>query len=134
MRGPVKYRQDIWFSTITEKENGIDKLIEYGKPIKKKMAVSTGVGQPGQISAGLVVDYDREVVNYEHDFTQTEGNVVWVDVVPQTDDEGNLLIGGDGVTPVTPPDYWIKQIFRTQKGNVDVFGIKRYGGVNDGEI
>ena len=94
----------------------------------KKMTVSTGVGQPGQISAGLVVDYDREVVNYDHSFTQTEGNAVWVDLVPQLDDDGKLVIGDDGVTPVTPPDYWIKQIFWTQKGNVDVFGIKSYGG------
>lgn len=128
MRSPVRDRQKIWFSSIIEHNDGIDKWIEYRKPVMKKMTVSTGVGQPGQISAGLVVDYDREVVNYDHSFIQTEGNAVWVDVVPQLDDEGNLVIGDDGVTPATPPDYWIKQIFRTQKGNVDVFGIKRYGG------
>lgn len=128
MRSPVRDRQKIWFSSIIEHNDGIDKWSEYGKPVMKKMTVSTGVGQPGQISPGLVVDYDREVVNYDHSFIQTEGNAVWVDVVPQLDDEGNLVIGDDGVTPATPPDYWIKQIFRTQKGNVDVFGIKRYGG------
>ena len=128
MRSPVRDRQKIWFATITEHKEGLDGWKEYGKPVMKKMTVSTGTGQPGQISAGLVVDYDREVVNYDHSFTQTEGNAVWVDVVPKLNEDGSLVMSDDGVTPVTPPDYWIKQIFRTQKGNVDVFGIKRYGG------
>ena len=128
MRSMLRDRQAIYFSTVTEKKVGIDTVQEYGKPIMRKLTVSAGTGQPGQISAGLVVDYDREVVNYDHDFTQTEGNAVWVDVVPQLNEDGSLVMSDDGVTPVTPPDYWIKQIFRTQKGNVDVFGIKRYGG------
>lgn len=128
MRSPVRDRQKIWFSSIIEHNDGIDKWIEYGKPVMKKMTVSTGVGQPGQISAGLVVDYDREVVNYDHSFIQTEGNAVWVDVEPKLDDDGNLIMSSDGITPVTPPDYRITQIFRTQKGKVDVFGIKRIGG------
>lgn len=128
MRSPVKDRQKVWFSTITEKKVGIDTIQEYSKPIVRKLTVSAGTGQPGQISAGLVVDYDREVVNYDHDFIQTEGNAVWVDVEPKLNEDGSLTMSDDGITPVTPPDYWIKQIFRTQKGNIDVFGIKRYGG------
>lgn len=128
MRSPVRDRQPIYFSTITEKKVGIDTVQEYSNPIMRKLTVSAGTGAPTQISAGLVVDYDREVVNYDHSFTQTEGNAVWVDVVPKLNEDGSLVMSDDGVTPVTPPDYWIKQIFRTQKGNVDVFGIKRYGG------
>lgn len=128
MRSRGRDRQKMWFVTVSEKKDGIDTVQEYGKPVMKKMSVSSGTGQPGQISAGLVVDYDREVVNYDHSFTQTEGNAVWVDVVPKLNEDGSLVMSDDGVTPVTPPDYWIKQIFRTQKGNVDVFGIKRYGG------
>lgn len=127
-RSPVRNRQKIWFADVIEHNEGIDGWTEYGKPVMKKMTVSTGVGQPGQISAGLVVDYDREVVNYDHSFIQTEGNAVWVDVEPQLNEDGSLVMTDDGVTPVTPPDYWIKQIFRTQKGKIDVFGIKRYGG------
>ena len=128
MRSKVSDRQKVWFTIVTEKKVGVDTVQEYGKPIMRRLSVSAGTGQPGQISAGLVVDYDREVVNYDHSFTQTEGNAVWVDVVPKLNEDGSLVMSDDGVTPVTPPDYWIKQIFRTQKGNVDVFGIKRYGG------
>ena len=128
MRSPVKDRQKVWFSTVEEHKDGIDQWKEYGKPIMKKMTASSGTGMPGQISAGLVVDYDRELTNYDHNFAQSEGNAVWVDVEPKLDDEGNLIMSSDGITPVTPPDYRITQIFRTQKGKVDVFGIKKIGG------
>lgn len=132
MRSRVRDRQKIWFVTVTEKKVGIDTVQEYGKPIMKKMAVSSGTGQPGQVSAGLVVDYDREVVDYKHDGLRgviREGDAVFVDVEPQLNDDGTLTMGDDGYTPVTPPDYRISAIFSTQKGNIDVFGIKKVGAV-----
>ena len=132
MRSRVRDRQKVWFVTVTEKKVGIDTIYEYNDPvIKKKMNVSSGTGQPGQISAGLVVDYDREVVAYKHDGLRgviREGDAVFVDVEPQLNDDGTLTMGEDGYTPVTPPDYRISAIFSTQKGDVDVFGIKRVGG------
>ena len=131
MRSRGRDRQAIYFSIVTEKKVGIDTIYEYNDPvIKKKMSVSSGTGQPGQISAGLVVDYDREITSYDKSLRGViqEGDAVFVDVEPQINEDGTLTMGEDGYTPVTPPDYWIKQIFRTQKGNVDVFGIKRYGG------
>ena len=42
MRSPVRDRQKIWFSTITEHKEGLDGWKEYGKPVMKKMTVSTG--------------------------------------------------------------------------------------------
>ena len=130
MRSPVKDRQRVWFSKITEKKVGIDTIQDYSKPIMRKLTVSAGTGAPTQISAGLVVDYDREITSYDKSLRSevTEGSGCWIDVIPEISDDGSLVMSDDGVTPVTPPDYWIKQIFRTQKGNVDVFGIKRYGG------
>ena len=64
MRSPVRDRQKVWFSTITEKKVGIDTIQEYSKPIMRKLTVSAGTGAPSQISAGLVVDYDRDIVSY----------------------------------------------------------------------
>ena len=93
--------------------------------------MSAGTGQPGQVSAGLVVDYDREVVAFKHDGLRgvvREGDAVFVDVEPQLNDDGTLTMGKDGYTPVTLPDYRISAIFKTQKGNVDVYGIKKIGG------
>ena len=130
MRSPVRDRQKVWFVTVTEKKVGIDTVKEYGKPIMKKMAVSSGTGQPGQVSAGLVVDYDREITSYDKTLRGVirEGDAVFIDVEPQLNNDGTLTMGEDGYTPVTPPDYRISAIFSTQKGDVDIFGIKRVGG------
>lgn len=97
----------------------------------KKMSVSAGTGQPGQISAGLVVDYDREITSYDKSLRGViqEGDAVFVDVEPKIKEDGTLVIGDDGYTPVTPPDYRISAIFKTQKGNIDVYGVKKNGAV-----
>lgn len=131
MRSRGRDRQAIYFSTVTEKKVGIDTVQEYGKPIMKKMAVSSGTGQPGQVSAGLVVDYDREITSYDKTLRGVirEGDAVFVDVEPQMNDDGLLVMGEDGYTPVTSPDYRISAIFSTKKGDVDVFGIKKVGAV-----
>ena len=131
MRSRTRDRQKIWFVTVTEKKVGIDTVLEYNDPvIEKKMSVSSGTGQPGQVSAGLVVDYDREITSYDKTLRGVirEGDAVFVDVEPKLNEDGTLAMGEDGYTPVTPPDYRISAIFSTQKGDVDVFGIKRIGG------
>ena len=130
MRSHSRDRQKIYFVTVTEKKVGIDTVQEYGKPIMKKMAVSSGTNMPGQVSAGLVVDYDREITSYDKTLRGVirEGDAVFVDIEPQLNEDGTLTMGDDGYTPVTPPDYRISAIFSTQKGDVDVYGIKRVGG------
>lgn len=50
MRSRGRDRQKIYFVTVTEKKVGIDTVQEYGKPIVKKMAVSSGTGQPGHMT------------------------------------------------------------------------------------
>ena len=131
MRSRLRDRQKIYFVTVTEEKVGIDTVQEYGKPIMKKMSVSSGTEQPGQVSAGLVVDYDREITSYDKSLRGVirEGDAVFVDVEPQLNEDGTLTMGEDGYTPVTPPDYRISAIFSTKKGDVDVFGIKKIGSV-----
>ena len=130
MRSRVRDRQKIYFVTVAEKKVGIDTVQEYGKPIMKKMAVSSGTNMPGQVSAGLVVDYDREITSYDKSLRGVirEGDALYVDVEPQLNEDGTLTMGEDGYTPITPPDYRISAIFSTQKGNVDILGIKKEGG------
>lgn len=132
MRSRSRDRQPVYFSTITEKKMGIDTIQEYSKPIMRKLAVSAGTGAPTQISAGLVVDYDREITLYDKSFRSKveEGSVCWVDVIPEIAEDGSLVMSDDEVTPTVPPDYRMEKIFSTQKGKVDVFGIKLIGGSN----
>lgn len=130
MRSRKRDRQKIWFSNVTEKKVGIDTVQEYGKPIMAKLTASAGTGAPSQISAGLVVDYDRELTSYNKALRGQveEGSVCWVDVTPEIAQDGNLVMSTDRVTPTVPPDYRVDKIFSTQKGQVDVFGIKKIGG------
>ena len=93
----------------------------------KKQTVSATAGSSAEISAGLVPEYDREVVSYDRSFKPVEGTLLYVDVVPQLDEDGSLVMGDDGVTPVTVPDYRLVKIFDTQRGNVAVYGIERIG-------
>ena len=130
MRNPVRDRQKVWFSTITEKKVGIDTIQEYSKPIMEKLTASAGTGAPSQISAGLVVDYDRELTSYNKNLRVQieEGSVCWVDVIPEIAYDGSLVMSDDEVTPTVPPDYRVDKIFQTARGQVDVFGIKKIGG------
>ena len=130
MRSRGRDRQAIYFSTVTEKKVGIDTVQEYGNPIMRKLTVSAGTGAPTQISAGLVVDYDREITSYDKSLRTevTEESVCWVGVIPEISEDGSLVMSDDGVTPTVPPDYRVDKIFSTQKGQVDVFGIKKIGG------
>ena len=130
MRSMLRDRQAIYFSSVTEKKVGVDTVQEYGKPIMRKLTVSAGAGAPTQISAGLVVDYDREITSYDKSLRTevTEGSVCWVGVIPEISEDGSLVMSDDGVTPTVPPDYRVDKIFSTQKGQVDVFGIKKIGG------
>ena len=130
MRSRVRDRQKVWFSTITEKKVGIDTIQEYSKPIVAKLTASAGTGAPSQISAGLVVDYDRELVSYSKSLRSEveEGSVCWVDVIPEIADDGSLVMSDDEVTPTVPPDYRVDKIFQTARGRVDVLGIKKIGG------
>lgn len=127
MRSRVRDRQKVWWVSIEEVHDEIDTYTNYGKPIMKKQTVSTTAGSSAEISAGLVPEYDREVVSYDRDFKPVEGTLLFVDVVPQLDEEGNLIMGDDGITPVTVPDYRLVKIFDTQRGNVAVYGIEKIG-------
>ena len=130
MRSRGRDRQKIYFVTVTEKKVGIDTIQEYSKPIMRKLTVSAGTGAPTQISAGLVVDYDREITSYDKSLRSEveEGSVCWVDVVPEIAEGGSLVMSDDEVTPTVPPDYRVDKIFSTSRGRVDVFGIKKIGG------
>lgn len=130
MRSRVRDRQKIWFVTVTEKKVGLDTVQGYGKPIMRKLTVSAGTGAPSQISAGLVVDYDREIVSYSKSLRSEveEGSVCWVDVIPEIAEDGSLVMSDDEITPTVPPDYRVDKIFSTARGWVDVFGIKKIGG------
>ena len=128
MRSPVRDRQKVWFSRVTEKKDGIDTIQEYTKPIMKRFTVSATSGTPEEISAGIVPNYDRYITSYDRTFNPQEGDLVFVDIEPAIDRNGNLEIGADRHTPKTPPDYRIAKILDTKRGSVARYGIVKIGG------
>ncbi len=128
MRSASRERQKVWFSRKTEKQDGIDTIEVYDKPVVKLLAVSVGTGFPTEIAAGIVPDYDRTVVSYDKSFQPLEGDVLWVDREPELDEEGNLKLEDDEVTPTVPPDYIIKRIEQSQKSLTVKYRIVKIGG------
>ena len=97
----------------------------------RKPTVSATSGTPEEIAAGIVPNYDRYVTHYKSKskpFNPVEGMGVFVDVEPELDETGNLVMEEDGYTPVTPPDYRLVKILDTKKGSVARYGISKVGG------
>lgn len=129
-RSPVRDRQKIWFTAISEKKSGIDTIQEYSKPIMKRFTVSATSGTPEELSAGIVPTYERYITSYDRSFNPQEGDLAFIDVEPKLDESGNLVLSDDGYTPVTPPDYRIEKILDTKRGRVARYGISKVGGVS----
>lgn len=128
MRSPSRLKQKVWFSKITEDSSSIDPVITYSKPIMKRFTVSATAGLPEEIAAGIVPTYDRYITSYDREFKPEEGDLVFVDIEPKIDKDGNLLLENDGYTPITPPDYRVKKIINTKMGKVARYGISKIGG------
>lgn len=128
MRSLSRQKQKVWHSRIEEVQDGINTVFRYQKPIMKKCTVSATAGTPEEISAGVVPTYDRYITSYDRNLGFKETDVFWIDVAPEVDDNGNLVMQEDGITPVTPPDYTLKKILDTQKGKVARYGISKIGG------
>lgn len=126
MRSLKRQKQTVYWSRVIEGLSGIDTIQKYQKPELHKFSVSATAGTPEEISAGIVPDYDRYITSFERSFKPEEGDVFWVDAVPQLNDDGNLTVDEDEV-PVTPPDYRLKKIIDTQMGNLARYGIKKIG-------
>lgn len=130
MRNLVRQTQTIYWSRATETHSGIDTVVEYKKPEIVNFSVSTTSGTPEELSAGIVPDYDRYITCFDNDFRNNvmEGDVLWIDKTPELDKSGNLVLDSDE-TPTVTPDYTIKRILDTQKGNLARYGIKKIGGL-----
>lgn len=129
MRGLKRQKQTVYWSRVTEELSGIDTIQKYQKPELHKFSVSATAGTPEEISAGIVPDYDRYITSFDRDFKPEEGDVFWIDAVPKLDDDGNLILSDE--VPVVTPDYRLKKILDTKRGNVARYGITKIGAENE---
>lgn len=96
MRSLKRQQQKVWFSQVHERLDGIDTIQEWDKPIMVSLTVSTTSGTPEEIAAGIVPDYDRYLTYHKSRFKPSlgleEGMAAWVDVIPELDEIGRLII------------------------------------------
>lgn len=129
MRGLKRQKQLVYWSRATEKMNGIEKTKVYKKPVKYYFSISATAGTPEEIAAGIVPDYDRYITSFNRNFHPQEADLLWIDRVPETNEDGELLLTDDG-NPIVQPDYMLKKILDTQKGNIARYGITKRGNEN----
>ena len=129
MRGLKRQKQIVYWSKVSEELSDIDTITVYTKPNMYKLSVSATAGTPEELSAGIVPDYDRYITSFERDFKPEEGDVFWVDAVPKLDKDGNLVLKDD--IPAVMPDYRLKKILDTQRGNIARYGITKIGVENE---
>lgn len=132
MRGLKRQKQSAYWSRVTETLDGIDTIPTYQKPKKHFLSVSATAGTPEELSAGYVPDYDRCITCFDRTFQPQVADVFWIDRKPELDEDGNLVIDENGL-PTTLPDYRLKKVLDTQKGNAARYGVKYIGDGSDGE-
>lgn len=132
MRGLKRQKQTIYWSRVTEELDGIDTIKKYRNPELHCLSVSATAGTPEELSAGYVPDYDRYITNFDRSFKPQIADVFWIDCKPELNESGELILNESGA-PTVPPDYRLKKILDTQRGNVARYGIKYIGDGSDGE-
>lgn len=126
MRNLIRQSQDLYFSVKTMGFDGIDEVSEYSKPEKHKFSVSASSTTVEQYASGIVPDYERYITSFDRTFQPIEGMQVWVDVVPELNDDGDLVLDMNG-NPTVMPDYTLRRKVDTKMGNVARYLIKKNG-------
>lgn len=126
MRCLIRQTQEIWFSVKSMEFSGIDEASVYSKPEMHRFTVSATGSTPEDYAAGIVPDYDRYITSFDRTFQPIEGMQCWVDVTPEIDKDGNLVMTEDDV-PIVSPDYTLKRKVDTKMGNVARYLIKKNG-------
>lgn len=145
MRNIKRQVQDLWFCNVTEENDGIDLVKKYSKPEKHRFSVSATSGYVQGWGAGFVLSYDRYITSFDREYKPKEGMMVFVDVIPEldengdlkmktiyeTDIDGSLVLDNQGnpipvsSEPFTTPDYILKRILDTKRGKVARYGIEK---------
>lgn len=126
MRSLQRQTQDLYFSVKTMGYDGIDEVSTYTTPELHKFTVSATGSTPDDFAVGIVPDYDRYITSFDRTFKPIEGMQVWVDVEPELDDYGELILDDDG-NPTVMPDYTLKRLVDTKMGTVARYLIHKNG-------
>lgn len=84
----------------------------YSEPIKMFGNVSAAVGSIQNRQFGESESYDKVIVLDNPETPINEYSLLWVDALPELDNDGKLVLKEDG-TETTPHDYIVKKVARS---------------------
>ena len=124
MRGANRNKQDFWYALCGQVSEGkdeygntISQYPTYGDPIKTRGNISPEKGEVASMMFGLDDLYDRMIGPLPINTPIVEDTVLWIDSVPQLDNNGHLALNAKG-QPITPHNY----IVRRKSGSLPKFG------------
>ena len=111
-------KQTFWYAlydaTVEQYDeygNQIGTSASYGKPVQTSGNISPARGNVVARQFGDDEQYDKEIALGDRDTPIDEYTVLWIDTVPELDDEGALKVNADGEI-VTPWDYIVRRVAR----------------------
>lgn len=111
-------KQPFWYALYSatveqydEYGNQIGTSATYGNPVQTKGNISPAKGDVTTRQFGEDDHYDRVIVLGDRDTPIDEYSVLWIDSVPELDENGALKVNADGEI-VTPWDYIVRKVGR----------------------
>lgn len=117
MRQLERERKEVWIAPYEGKTQRVDAHgrltgvydVTYGKPVCYHPTLSPCSGNVISDGFGLGEDYDRTMIVDKIGLPIDEASVVWVDVIPELNDDGTLKLGDD-MLPTVPWDYVVGKV------------------------
>ena len=111
-------KQPFWYalynSTVEQYDdygNQIGTSVTYGNPVETSGNISPARGNVIETQFGSDEQYDKVIVTGDRDTPIDEYAVLWIETVPEIDDNGALKVNADGEI-VTPWDYIVRKVGR----------------------
>ena len=86
--------------------------VKYGNPVEYFANISAAMGETQTRQFGESVSYDRVIVMDNEAPPIDEYSVLWVDTVPQLNEDGSLAVDEEG-NVLTPHDYIVKKVAKS---------------------
>ena len=111
-------KQPFWYAlydaTVEQYDeygNQIGTSASYGNPVQTSGNISPAKGDVVARQFGDDDQYDKVIVTGDRDTPIDEYAVLWIDTVPELDENGALKVNADGEI-VTPWDYIVRKVAR----------------------
>lgn len=102
----VELPVDEWGNTLGEVD------VQHGNPIECFANISAAKGETQTRQFGENVNYDKVIVMDNEAPPIDEYSILWIDTMPELDENGALAVNGDGEI-ITPHDYIVKKVAKS---------------------